>query len=184
MAVTVYWASDNSGTLLNQVVDHGSVAKGNNSGATTFYLYHNGQNDITNCGFYIQPRSGLYEGDFSALTDYQELIDWGDSTNANGFGGYMINMNATGAWANGWAAVGDKFPAYGFVCRSGVADSFGNAQTLMSEMGCSSSGVVQNNYPNGYGINVRFQCRIAVPSNETSLGQREIDLCLRYSYTS
>lgn len=184
MAVNIYWASDDAGAPLEQAYDHGDVAAGAASSDTTVYIYHDGATALNSCKLYLAPKSGLYEGDVSALEDFQELLDWGDGADSDAFGGVLVNMNATGSWASGWATWDAKSPTYGFVCRTGVADNEANAQTVLSQTGATSDGVIQSNPPNGYGINVRLQVRVEVPADESTLGDRQFDLVLSYSVTS
>lgn len=184
MSVTISWASNNLGTPITQPSSHGSIAKGNSGNAQTVYIYHNGVNNITSCGFYIQPFNGDYNGVASANDDYDELLEWGDSNVAANFGGFCVNMDATGTWADGWPTVINKNPTHGFVARTGVGDTLANAITVSSHIGSAGDGIIDANPPNGYGGNLRFQCRVQVPTNEGTLGKRQFDLVLTYSYTS
>jgi len=184
MAVNIYWASDDVGTPLEQAYDHGDAAAGAATSTTTVYIYHDGSGNLNSCKLYLSPRSGLYSGGASALEDFQELLDWGDGLTAVAFGGVLVNMNASGAWASGWAAWNAKTPTYGFVCRAGVADNEANAETLLSQTGATSDGILQANPPNGYGIDVSFQVKVEVPTSELTVGDRQFDIVLSYSVTS
>ena len=181
MAVTIRWDSDNTGSAVEQPSAHSDTAAGGDSADQTIYLSHDGTTEIQDCALYLAPKSGAYTGDASALEDFEELLSWGDETLEDDFGGVMVNMNATGSWSDGWAAWNAKDPTYGFVCRTSVADTESNAQTLLEQTGADSDGVLQEG---GVGINVRFQVRVRIPTNETNLGKRQFDLVLSYTETS
>ena len=181
MAVSITWSETNGGAAISQPLNHGNVENGSSTTEKTIYVRHDGSNPITSCAFYLQQYSGSYNGDSSASADYNELIAWGDDATEDGFGGYLVNMNATGSWASGWATYDAKTPDYGFVCRTGTADTSGNAETLLEEMGLTSGdGEIQT----GASPNVRFKCRIDVPTVEDTAGKRQFDLTLKYTYTS
>lgn len=187
MGASLYWASDDNGTALvtAEPLDYGSINKDSESSAQTIYLYQDGATNLYNCSFVLKPvLSADYTGSRSPMEDYNMLLEWGDATDEDDFGGILVNMNATGSWANGWATYDAKSPTYGFVCRTGVADSESNKVQMVTNMGCSAAGVIQSNYPDGHGINVRFQTKILVPNSVTVLGDIQYDLAVYFTYTS
>jgi hypothetical protein len=189
MAINVYWGSNNSGTQISQPLNHGNVTNGNTTSEQTVWIWHNGVNSITNCAFYLAQYSGAYSGGSSAANDYNELLAWGDGADDDAFGGYAINMNATGSFAN-WATRGtNPYSDYSLVFNTSAnhgADA-DNAFPTAAEMkggGGGTDGVIEANAPNGYGLDYRFKCRVQVPTDEDTAGKRQFDLTLRYTYTS
>lgn len=180
MAVSLVWSTTNGGSALTDDIDHGSKSNGQTSTAQTIYVRHTGTNPITNAKLYLRPYTGTYSGDASALADFNELIAWGDATGTS-FGGFCVNMNATGTFPVGsWPTSGSKSPSEGYVCRTGTADSSTNAVLLSTATGCSDAGLV----PAGSSPNVRFQVCFVVPSTEDTVGVRQVDQALLFTYTS
>lgn len=190
MAVNVYWASDNNGSAISQPLNHGDVSNGSETSAQTIWIYHDGTNAITNCGFYLAQYSGSYTGAVSALADYNELLAWGDGGTDDAWGGYQINMDASGGFSSAWPTrstnpVSDL--GYNFNTDSDMGSDTDNAITLAAEMkggGGGSDGEIPANPPNGYGLDHKFQARIKVPADEDTAGKRQFDLVLKYTYTS
>lgn len=190
MSITVHWASDDNGTDISQALDHGNIATGNLSAADTIYIYHDGTNNLTSAAFYLDQYSGAYSGNASALEDLEEILGWGDSAIAANFGGYLINMDADNNFAAAWPnQANHNVGTTGFVFNNldSQGDSIANGITLAADMkgdGTGSAGVIPANTPNGYGTNYKFQAKVQVPTNEGTLGIRQFDLVLSYSYTS
>lgn len=181
MAVNIIWSLSNGGAAISDPLDHGIKGNGESTDAQIVYLEHDGSNPITNCGFYIGEYSGTYDGDFSAPADLQELLDWGDATLEDEFGGFQINMDATGGFpAGAWPTYLDKQPTNGSAFFSGIGDGLANKILLAISMGLSSIGVI----PAGSAPNVRFQSRVQIPTNEDVVGVREFDQKLRFTFTS
>ena len=181
--VSVIWSTTNGGTAISSNVDLGSKANGEVSTDQTIHLRHDGANVITGVGLYIREFSGAYSGSVSAASDYAELLAWGDATAEDDFGGIFINMDAINSFTSTeWPAYDDKTTTYGFVCRTGVGDTEGNAVTV-SKNTTSASGT-DGQVPVGSSPNVRFQVRARVPTNEDTIGTRLFDLTAVYSATS
>jgi hypothetical protein len=180
MAVNITWSSSNGGAAISDPLDHGTGGNGDALPAQTIYLEHDGVNQLTSCGFYLGEKSGSYGGDFSAPADFAELLAWGDGT-GDDFGGFQINMDAAGAWPiSAWPTSGDKQPTNGSSFFTGVGDSLTNKIPLAVSMGIPTPGTIQA----GSAPNVRFQARIEVPVNEDTVGFREVDQKLRFTFTS
>lgn len=185
MAVSITWSLTNNGTGIT-LVDHGNAANGQNTTAKQVYIRHDGANEITNCAFYNQQKSGSYTGSANAAADFTELINWGDGNTANSFGGFQVNMDAEGGFSGGptWGmSETQKTSADGlkFTLRTGVADNPTNAVTLSEKMSTNmtTNGVI----PAGV-TDVTFQCRIKIPVDEDTAGVRQFDQVLKYTYTS
>lgn len=181
MSVAIIWSTTNGGDAISESLDHGGdAAPGSTLDSQTIYLRHDGDNVIFNCKLYVSVASS-YEGSFSAATDKNEILAWGDGITEASFGGFQINMNATGGFPVGsWPTYTTKQPSGGSAFYTGVGDSVDNGIILSTLTGLDSTGIV----PAGDSPNVRFACRIAVPSDEDTSGVRHFSTKLRYSYTS
>ncbi len=180
--VNLVWSLTNGGTSITST-NHGSADNGAATTVQTLYLRHDGVNQITSAALYVKPYTGSYTGAASAAADFAEIVAWGDGATATSFGGFLINQDATGSFPSGvWPVWNSKSPTYGSVIRTGVGNSSANANaiTLSSRTGCTSDGVVQV----GSSPNVRFQCKVVVPVDEDTVGARQLDMALLYSYTS
>jgi hypothetical protein len=180
MAVNIIWSLTNGGASVT-ATDHGSVAAGAATSAKTLYLRHDGLNPIIGARIYLKPFVGTYTGELNPAQDFAEVVSWGDAVTAATFGGFLINMNATGSFpVAAWPTWSSKSPTGGAVVRTGVGNSSANAITLSVNTGCSSAGVI----PVGNSPNVRFQCKVVVPTAESTVGARAVDMSLLYTYTS
>lgn len=180
MSVSIIWSATNGGAALSSPVDHGSGGNGDTLATSTIYLRHDGDNPITDCGFYLAELTGTYSGGASKSADLAEVLGWGDGTTATTFGGLLLNMNATGGWAT-WPSYSSKSGSNYNTFRTNVGDSQINKITLATEMGLTgSAGVVQA----GDSPNVRFRLRVQIPTAEDTVGIRQFDQRLRYTYTS
>lgn len=183
MAVNIIWSLTNGGEPLTSVVDHGNSSNGASTADTTIFLRHDGDNEITDAALYVRQYSGTYSGSFTPSADISEMLSWADAVTESGFGGFLVNFNALGSFATGWPLYNDKSPAAGgFVHRTGIGDSEGNAVTIptVAGAGVSSAGVIAT----GLTPDVSFAVRGQVPSDEDTIGVRQWDQVLRFSYTS
>lgn len=179
--MSITWSATNGGAEITEEYDHGGLSNGSSTPEFELFLRHAYTNPITNVGIFIRQSTGTYTGSHSALVDFEELVEWGNGTSAGTFGGVLFNMNATGGYpASSWPTVSDKSPTGGFVCRTGFGDSEISAIPLVVTTGCVSEGVIQA----GASPNVRFRTKISVPSGEDTLGIREFETQVRYTYTS
>lgn len=170
MAVTVKWSSTNGGAAITSL-DHGSASAGSTLPTQEIFLEHDGLNALSQCSFYLG-------GD---PTDLAEVIEWGDATAADDFGGFQINMNAINNYPN-WTSFADKSPAGAdsHTFRTNFGDVYTNGITLAKDMGLVNDGLIQA----GSAPNVRFQLRIAIPTNEGTTGARTVQQKLRFTFTS
>lgn len=180
MSVNIIWSYTNGGDPISTVIDHGNVSNGAEGSDLEIYVRHDGSNDITDAALYMRQLSGTYSGSFTPSADFAELIGWGDASTDAAFGGFLVNLNATTSFATGWPVYNDKSPTGGFVHRTGVGDSEGNAVTLPTSTFASSAGTI----PSGTGPGVHFATRVAVPDDEDTIGIRQWDHVLRYNFTS
>jgi len=197
MSVTIHWALDNNGTDIIQPLEHSRtndlLENNTETEEKEIYIYHDGANDLTNCSFYLNPFSGTYEGHKSAMLDFEELLEWGNSADVDDFGGYMINMDAANSFTANWPSnsshsIGNS-SVLSFVFNN--SDSLGNKSSNsipfhanMLANGNGETGVCPANAPYGYGANYKFKCKIKIPKNENEVGTRQFDLVMRYTYTS
>jgi hypothetical protein len=187
MAVSIIWSLSNGGEPIIDMLDHGNLSNGATCGATPLYIRHDGSNNIVYVGLYIRPYSGTYSGSFTAQQDLNEMITWGNSDEEDGFGGFFVNMNATGGFPEAsWPTHDNKLVDLGggiiggFAHCTGQGDSEGNAVELSTVSGAAVAGEIQP----GSSPNVRIQVAIQVPVFEDTIGIRQWDQVLRYSYTS
>lgn len=179
MTVNITWSLTAGGVAITDDVDHGNGSNGQTLTAQTIFMRHDGSNPITGCALYIREYSGTYIGGASAALDFAEILGWGDASTASAFGGFQVNMNATGSFpAAAWPAYSSKSPTNGYACRTGVADSVGTAVAVSTAMGAAASGTINAS------SNVSFQCRMQFPTDEDVIGVRQIDQVLVYTYTS
>lgn len=185
MSVSITWsASDNGSSITSN--DHGSAANGGNTTATTLYLRHDGVNEITGCGFYLQSLSSGYTGGADAVTDLAEIFAWGDDSTASGFGGFQINMNSEGGFDGGstWGMSESQKTSsdgYKYTFRTGVGSSIATAITLSEKMSASMS--VDGTIPTGV-TDVAFQSRLKIPTDEDTAGIRQFQQKLKFTFTS
>jgi hypothetical protein len=181
MTVSIIWSLTQGGSsLADTTVSLGNVSNGQATTDEEIFVRHDGNNSITDVKMYIRAFSGTYSGAASAALDLAEILGWGDQTSADDFGGFMIHMNATGSYPSGeWPDVSTKTTAEGYTCRTGVADSVGNAVTLSAATGAASAGTIASG-----ATNQRFKVRWQVPTNEDTLGIRQWEQILVYNYTS
>jgi len=181
MTVGLIFSSTNGGATLSADIDCGDLSNGATTAAQTVYLRHTGTNPITGVKFYLRACTGSYVGAATAIADLAELIGWGDNLTALGWGGVLVNQNATGSFpVPGWPTLLNKTPTDGVCCRTGKADSSTYAANLSANTGATAIGTVQV----GTSPNVRFQCKIVVPANEDTVGIRQFELAFLFSYTS
>lgn len=178
--VNITWSTTNGGSGISNL-SHGNGAAGANLTAQTVYIRHSGSNPITNAKLYLAQKSGTYSGAATASADYTEILGWGDGNLSTNYGGLQFNFNATGSFPGAsWPVYNAKNPTNGASVRTGVGDSIANAIALPSATGATNVGEI----PAGSSPNVRFQMRFRIPNNEGTLGARQVDLRLRYTYTS
>lgn len=185
MTVTITWSTTQNGSAQTSL-DEGSLSAGSNTTAQTVFLRHNAVNPITSCGFFFTQKSGVYSGSVAAPDDFTELISWGDDSTVNGFGGIQVNMDAINSFTGGatWGMSSSQKTSVDnlkFTARTGVADKSINAVTLSKNM--SSGMSVDGTIPAGV-TDVRFQIRVKVPVSEGTLGTRQFDQVLKFSFTS
>ena len=181
MAVEITWSLTNGGAAIAATLDHGSKSNGEVSTANEVHVRHDHTSNIVNAGVYARAYSGVYTGTFAAATDFAELLAWGDGATADAFGGLQWNFLATSSYAStGWPTQASKSPAGGLAIRTGVGDSIGNAFTIPTTTGATGAGEIQT----GSSPNVRFQIRVQVPTDEDTVGIRQWDQALTFTYTT
>lgn len=175
MSVTITWSETNGGDAITEV-DHSSGSAGATLSESTIYIRHNGDNQISQCKFY------LAESGSNPTTDLNEILSWGDAVVSTDFGGFQINMNASGGFpVSDWSTYDDKSGTNYNVFRTGAGDNSTNGILLAQAMGLTGSpGVIQA----GDSPDVRFKCRIQIPSSVMSAGDRQFDSKLRFTFTS
>jgi hypothetical protein len=185
MSVNIIWSLTNGGDPATSVIDHGNVGNGATSTALEVFVRHDGGNEITNVGLFVRRFTGTYSGGFTATSDFNELIGWGNGSTADAFGGVQFHMNAISAYLGDWPTYSAKTGVLlgsdvSHVCRTGIGDSEGNAITIPTATGATTAGEIQA----GASPNVRFKMRVVVPTAEDTVGIRQWENLLRYTYTS
>ncbi len=184
MSISVTFSFSNGGLSIPEPIDHGDIANGSTTIPQTIYVSHNGSNPITSAGIYCSSvESGEYAGDSTALSDFEEILEWGNAGATDDFGGVQFNFNATGGFPDSsWPTFSNKTTAdsRGYTVRNGIGDSSSNSILFPSSSGASSLGTLAA----GASPNIRFQARIVVPQNEDQLGIRQFKMSLAYNFTS
>ena len=109
MTVAITWSTTDSGSAISDPLDHGSDAAGATLVEQEIFLRHDGINPITDAGFYVAEKSGVYSGAASAALDLAELLAWGFGITVTAFGGILLNMDATGGYTGLWSTFSVKF---------------------------------------------------------------------------
>jgi len=182
VTVSIIWSETDDGSAISDPLDHGQKAAGQTTVEKTIWVRHDGDYSITNCKFWVGEYSASYSGGASAASDLAELIAWADDTDTDDFGGLMIHMDAAGSFASSWPAVGSKDPVNTGLFRTGVGDSAANGIVLATEM--SSAMSTDGTIPINASPNPSFKARIQVPTNEGTVGIRQFDMKLRFTYSS
>ena len=178
---TVTFSTTNGGVAISGTRNLGNAANAQKTTASVLYLRHDASNALTNVGFYLDEFSGTYTGGATAESDLSEVQAWGDATVANNFGGIQCNQDALGAFPEeSWPLYNSHTRNYGVVCNTSQGSSTTNAVELSTRTGAQAAGELQA----GGSPNVRLQLRAEVPNAEDKVGVRQIDLVMRYTYTS
>ncbi len=192
MALNIKWQSSNGGSEYADPLNHGTnLAQGDTTGERTIFLSHDGINEITNVGIYLQAFTGdgsanAYVdagGDHTRDEDLAEIIGWGDAGSAPDWGGVMINQNATGGFPDAsWSVFANKstVDTYGENFRTGVGDTISAPIEILAVTGATSDGTIQP----GSSPDVSFQMRILVPSTASISGLHLFDTVIVYDFTS
>jgi len=181
MSVNLIWSLTNGGDPLEAIVNHGNSSNGDITASIELFVRHDGDNEITGAGLYVSIYTGSYSGGVTAAADLAELLGWGDGATAAAFGGFQCNLLATTNYPDsGWPIYTTPSPTGGFVHRTGTGDSEGNAVVMPVTTGATASGEIQS----GASPNVRFKIRCEVPTDEDTIGLRQWDHKMTYSYTS
>lgn len=188
MPVTITWSTTQNGTAVAESltggsngVDHGSGTNGTTLSQREIWVRHDGTNAITGCGLYIANYSNTYGGGASASVDLTEIIGWGDSSTANAFGGFQVNMNSGDTNPGDWPTVSAKQPTNGSAFFTGVGDNADNKVLLSTTMGAAvtSTGVIAAS-----NTDAQLYFRIQIPTDEDTTGIRQMDQKLAYTFTS
>ena len=183
MSVNIIWSYTAAGAAIEDLVDHGSVANGSGSTPKDVYIEHDGAGDITNVAIYVRQLSGTYSGTFTPSADLSKIIEWGDETVEDDFGGFMICFNKSYAGnlsSNSlvWPTYAAKDQNYCYTFRTGTGDSESNAITVPTKAGIAVAGTI------GAAENAFLGFKCLVPTNESTLGVRQWETVLRYTYSS
>lgn len=178
MSIAITWATSAGGSDINDL-DTGNSSAGSNTTEQALYISHNGNNAIQNAKLFIAAKATGYAGAATAEDDYNELLFWGDSTDANVFGGLQLNLDSDGGFpASAYGTVSSKDPTGGKTIRTGVGDTVNNGIILPTTTGIAVAGTIQPTEE------AALELRFLVPVSEGTTGKREVDLKLRYQYTS
>lgn len=167
MSVNIIWSLTEGGDPISSTIDHGDYANGEETDSTKLWIRHDGGAAITNVGVYIRTYTGTYAGSFTPAGDITEILSWGSGED-DYFGGFQYS------WDNSdWPT-----DSLGNVCQVGKGDSETNAITLPAEVTGAAEGTIDPS------TSASFYVRVAVPTTVDTIGARQWDQVLRYSYTS
>jgi len=178
MAVDIIWSLTQGGDAVS-LVDHGNSSNGSNTTEKEIYLRHNGSNPITNAVLYLQSYTGTYNGEATPTSDINEVLGWGNTITANGFGGMLIHQGASDSYAEAWPTYLSRTGTAVNTFYPGNGDSAANGFPILTSTGASVEGQIENGTPN-----VRFKLRVQVPVDESVLGIRQVDQVLQFDFTS
>ena len=181
MAVNLTWSESNGGAAISGALEHGDVPNGSSSNEKEVFLRHDRSHEITDAKLFIRAVSSGYTGGFTAASDLAEMLAWADATTSDGFGGLLINWNATGSYPSAdWPSSSNKSPTNGVAIRTGVGDSEANAITIPTVAGTSPAGTIAT----GSSPNVRWKFRFDVPTDEDTIGIRQVEAIISFNFTS
>ncbi len=182
MAVQITWKES---AVAITSLNHGSVAAGGSSTIRTLTIEHDGENQITNCRFWIDTKSGAYGGGATPAADLAEMLEWGDALTAAGFGGLKLNMDAAAAFPVGkWPSYSDKYGSDYSAFYTGRGDTADNGVLLHINMNSTPIMPANGVIPASCTTWPSFACRIEVPTSEGTTGVRQFEHKLRFTYTS
>jgi hypothetical protein len=148
MPVTITWSMTKNGSNITNV-DHGFVEVDGYTSAKEIFIHHDGSNSLENCAFYFAEKPSGYTGDFTAASDFAEILGWGDDNTASGFGGIQINMDARSHYVDNiaWSmheSQKSSLDGYKVTVRTGTGDSSTNTIILSKNMNkyMSSHGII------------------------------------------
>lgn len=81
MSVNIIWQYQDASHITGDDQDLGRAVSGEETNALIMFGHFETDLGITllnDVGFYIGPYDGIYEGAHDAITDYNDLIEWGD----------------------------------------------------------------------------------------------------------
>lgn len=163
-----FFKSSTSGSAIQGKYNLGQVSNTSTIGSTrVVYVYHDSTNDLTNCGFFIQPYAGLgYNGQYGESFDYLNVLDWGTEVGK----GLIINQTTD------FNTSSDKRFFYDGVNGSGA--SYENFIPLETNAVVGGGGTAQGHFPAG--STAKFILKTIAPATETSPGTRNISLFLHF----
>ena len=183
MSLTISWSTESAGLPIGEPIVHGSgIAQGTATTPIDLFVRHNGDNPITDAGLYLSEFTGTYSGSADASTDYNELLEWGDASAEDDWGGVCLNMNKDGSFpasSNPTFSNKTSSDTYGENIRSGVGDNDTNRIQFPTVSGADALGTINSG---NNSVQVRFF--IQVPLNEDILGIRMFTTSLKYTFTS
>lgn len=172
--INIIWSDSNGGLALEEPHDLGSAASSASPSSTTpitLYIRHDGDNEITNVKLYLTPAVTYEEGIADSQTDLDEVLSWARYSSTHNQFGVQINMDATGSFpTDSWQSLGGT-------------DGGANVEValpLSVKSGATSTGTIAS----GDSPNVRVKLRVRIPPVVEEVGQRNIDLKLRYTYST
>ncbi len=140
-------------------IDLGDIAVGADS-TEDIYISHDYTNKISDVTLFNGQKTGTYGGDFSAATDWAEILGWGDNAATDGI---FLSQDS-----------GSTFTQL----KTGSLDSQTNGVTLATSSGVAVAGEI------GPSEESHQQIKCHIPSGEDTGGIRQIDYNIYYLYTS
>lgn len=150
----------------------------------TYYVRHDGTQEITNFALNIQPMSGTYGGDYNASADLAKLIAHGDA------GDYGMQ------WDFRWDASPTFASGQYTIFKTGVGVSFATRVTIpVTAMSRNDGGTEVDAVSPvagklgpaasaSLGDRAHMTMRYKTPASETATGRRQVDVYYSYNFTS
>ena len=176
MAVNIIWQYESGDHISGEAQDLGTIPAGDEGGG--FVMLGHYETDVsiiklTDVGFYINPYDGIYEGDADAVSDFFELLAYGDTRYLYNDRGFLINQRGYEIPA---------FPDAGWVsCTSERGSNPDNAIELLATA-CDPEAAADGELP--LGSVLKIKTKISLPSLVERTGVHQFSMYMTFSYTS
>ncbi len=201
MSVNIIWQYLDAAHVGGEDQDLGDVASGEESNKLVLLGHFEtdlGISSLTNVGFYISPYDGIYIGDHDPVTDYNDLISWGDirpiplleptvpdmSTSTSTTTTTTTTTTTIAPLPQRGFLINQRpgFPEWGWqACHSGQGSIPENAIPL-HKTACTPEADEDGLLV--LGSTMKIKVKIALPSIVDRLGRRQVSLYTVYSFTS
>lgn len=204
MTVNIIWQYQDAIHISGDDQDLGMAISGDETNSLIMFGHFETDLGITlleDVGFYIGPYDGIYEGAHDAITDYNDLIEWGnirpvpllepiepDTSTSSSTTTTTTTTTTTSTTEAPLIQRGflinqqPGFPEWGWQgCHSGQGSVPENAIPLHKN---ATTPVADNNGTLVLGSTMKIKVKISLPDVVDRIGIRQVSLYTVYSYTS